>query len=114
MTYRLQRLNLYLRGWMNYFGISQYYRPLPELESWLRRRIRMCYGQQWRNPHTRIGNLLKLGCSRRRAISTGLSRKGYWHLSKTMATQVRMTNEWLKEQELLSITDLWKKAQGYN
>jgi RNA-directed DNA polymerase len=34
MAYRLKRLNLYLRGWMNYFGISQYYRPIPELESW--------------------------------------------------------------------------------
>jgi RNA-directed DNA polymerase len=113
MAYRLQRLNLYLRGWMNYFGISQYYRPIPELESWLRRRIRMCYWKQWRNPRTRIGNLLKLGCGRRHAISTGLSRKGYWHLSKTMATQVGMTNEWLKEQGLLSICDLWKKAQGY-
>jgi RNA-directed DNA polymerase len=32
----------YLRGWMGYFGISQYYHPIPELDGWLRRRIRMC------------------------------------------------------------------------
>jgi hypothetical protein len=38
--------------------------------------------------------------------SPGLSRKVYSHLSKTMATQVEMTNEWLKEQGLLSICDL--------
>jgi RNA-directed DNA polymerase len=113
MAYRLQRLNLYLRGWMNYFGISQYYRLIPELESWLRRRIRLCYWKQWHNPRTCIGNLLKLGCGGRHAIATGLSRKGYWHLSKTMATQVEMTNEWSKEQGLLSIGDMWKKAQGY-
>jgi RNA-directed DNA polymerase len=41
MEYRMQKLAEYLRGWMNYFGISSYYRPIPEIEHWLRRRIRM-------------------------------------------------------------------------
>ena len=27
MDYRLDRLARYVRGWMNYFGISDYYRP---------------------------------------------------------------------------------------
>ncbi|OUC14991.1 MAG: maturase [Alkalinema sp. CACIAM 70d] len=44
---------------------------------------------------------------------TGISRKGYWRLSKTLATQTGMTNEWLKKQGLLSIKQLWKKVQGY-
>lgn len=47
------------------------------------------------------------------AILTGLSRKGYWRLSKTLATQIGMTNEWLARQGLLSIRDLWMKAHGY-
>jgi RNA-directed DNA polymerase len=113
MEYRLQRLNQYLRGWMGYFGISQYYRPIPELDGWLRRRIRMCYWKQWRRPRTRIRNLLALGTSKRHAILTGISRKGYWRLSRTLATQTGMTNEWLAQQGLLSIRDLWMKAQGY-
>ena len=28
MEYRIERLNLYVRGWMNYFGISQLYGPM--------------------------------------------------------------------------------------
>lgn len=114
MEYRLKRVSLYLRGWMGYFGISQLYGPIPELDGWLRRRIRMCYWKQWRRPRTRIGNLLKLGTPRRHAFSTGLSRKGYWRLSRTLATQTGMTNEWLAQQGLLSIRDLWMKAQGYD
>jgi RNA-directed DNA polymerase len=114
MEYRLERISLYLRGWMGYFGISQLYGPIPELDGWLRRRIRMCYWKQWRRPRTRIGNLLKLGTPRRHAFSTGLSRKGYWRLSRTLATQTGMTNEWLARQGLLSIRDLWMKAQGYD
>lgn len=113
MDYRLERLNKYLRGWMNYYGISQYYEPILELDGWLRRRLRMCYWKQWKRPRRRIGKLLSLGTSRRHAISTGLSRKGYWRLSKTLATHSGMTNEWFKQQGLLSIRDLWMKVQGY-
>lgn len=43
MNYRLHKLALYLRGWMGYFGISDYYRPVPELDGWLR-----CY--RWHAP----------------------------------------------------------------
>ena len=32
MDYRLHKLGQYLRGWAAYFGISQYYRPVPELD----------------------------------------------------------------------------------
>ena len=32
MAYRLDRLARYVRGWMNYFGISDYYRPIPEID----------------------------------------------------------------------------------
>ncbi|MEB3336130.1 MAG: group II intron maturase-specific domain-containing protein [Leptolyngbyaceae bacterium] len=113
MAERIERLNRYLRGWMNYFGISQHYSPIEELEGWLRRRIRMCYWKQWRRPRTRIANLLKLGTSKRHAILTGISRQGYWRLSKTLATQTGMTNAWLEQQGLLSIRNLWMKVQGY-
>ena len=40
MDYRLKKLAEYIRGWMNYYGISEYYRPIPGLDEWLRRRIR--------------------------------------------------------------------------
>ena len=42
MKYRLNKLASYLRGWVNYFGISEAYKPIPLLDHWLRRRIRMC------------------------------------------------------------------------
>ena len=113
MAERFVRLNRYLRGWMNYFGISQHYTPIEELDGWLRRRIRMGYWKQWRRPRTRIANLLKLGTTKRHAILTGISRKAYWRLSKTLATQTGMTNEWLEQQGLLSIRQLWMKLQGY-
>jgi RNA-directed DNA polymerase len=89
------------------------HRPVPELDEWLRRRVRMCYWKQWRLCRTKIGHLLALGVDRRTAILTGVSSKSYWHLSRSKATQVGMTNDWLKAQGLVSIRDLWMKAHGY-
>ena len=34
---------------------------------------------------------------------TGASSKGYWRLSRTLATQTGMTNDWLRTQGLLRI-----------
>ena len=92
------KLSEYLRGWMAYFALSEYYRPTPELDEWIRRRLRMCYWKQWRRCRKRVRELLKLGVSERQAVLTALSRKSYWHLSRTMATQSGLTNAWLKSQ----------------
>ncbi len=73
MAYRLHKLGQYLRGWLGYFGISQYYRPVPELEEWIRRRIRMCYWKQWRWARTKIKNLLALGVRLKSAIQHGVT-----------------------------------------
>jgi RNA-directed DNA polymerase len=107
MEYRYKKLSQYIQGWMNYFGISEYYRPIPEIDHWLRRRMRMCYWKQWRLPRTKIRNLRKLGTSLKAALDVGLSRKGPWRLARTLATQTGMTNKWLKEQGLVSVKERW-------
>ena len=104
---RVFKLAEYLRGWMGYFVISELYQPTPEFDHWLRRRVRMCYWKQWRYCRTKVRELTKLGTFLRTAILVGLSRKGPWRLSRTLATQSGMTNQWLKNQGLLSIKDLW-------
>jgi RNA-directed DNA polymerase len=108
MAYRIRQLNEYLRGWIQYCGLSQYYRPVPELDAWLRRRLRMCFWKQWRYVRTKVRELRKLGTAKKTASLTALSRKGPWHLSRTLATQTGMTNQWLSESlGLVSIRALW-------
>lgn len=107
MAYRLFKLREYIQGWMGYYRLSELYRPIPLIDEWIRRRLRMCFIKQWRKPRTRIRNLIKLGVPVKLAIGIGLSRKGYHRLSRTKATQLGMTNQWLKEKGLLSIKELW-------
>ena len=38
-----------------------------------------------------------------------LSRKGPWHLARTLAAQTGMTNKWLYGQGLISVKEQWVK-----
>ena len=107
MCRRMDELSRYIRGWMGYYALSEYYRPIPELDEWLRRRVRMCYIKQWPKPRTRIKNLLRLGVPEELAVTTGISSKGWWKLARTPATQMGMNNAWLARQGLVSIKELW-------
>ena len=111
MEYRMRKLATYIRGWMQYYGISEYYRPIPELDEWLRRRVRMCYLKQWRWKRTRMNELIKRGVKRRTAKRFVFIDKGWWYLAKLLASHHGMTNKWLREQGLVSIKDLWVKIQ---
>ena len=94
MQRRYGEIRTYLQGWMNYFGIALKYNDAVEMDHWLRAR-------------RRIGELIKLGAPRYQAILTGLSRKGYWHLAKTLSMNCGLGNEFLQRQGLTSIRSLW-------
>lgn len=107
MDYRLRKLAEYIRGWMGYFRITEYYRPIPLLDQWIRRRIRCCFIKQWRKPQTRYRYLIRLGVDRIRAASIAASSKGYYRLSKTFAVQQALNDSFLTKLGLVSLKDLW-------
>ena len=113
MKHRLIQLKLFVNGWVNYFGISQFYSPIPGIDNWIRRRIRMCYWKQWRYVRTRIQKLLELGVPKHLAVPAGSSSKSYWRSSKTYAINLGMSNKWLDLQGVPNVKSLWCKAQGY-
>ncbi len=52
----------------------------------------------------------KLKVDKRQAVIVGRSRKGYWKLSKTLSTNMGLTNDFLQKQGLVSIRQLWIKC----
>ncbi|WP_257281157.1 group II intron reverse transcriptase/maturase [Endozoicomonas sp. ISHI1] len=109
MGYRLRKLTEYIRGWMGFFRITEYYRPIPLLDQWIRRRIRCCFIKQWRKPKTRYRNLVRLGVDHIKAAGIAISSKGYYRLSKTFATQQALNDSHLAKLGLVSLKDLWIK-----
>ena len=107
MDYRMRKLAGYMRGWIGYFGLSEYYSPIPGLDEWIRRRLRLCFWKMWRRTRTRIRELLRLGTHLNVALSAASSAKSYWRWSRTLATQTGLTNAWLKSQGLLSLKEQW-------
>ncbi len=78
---RILRLNLYLRGWIQYFSLSDTPYILQRLEGWMRRRLRMCQWKQWKKIRTKYRNLINLGLSDWAALSLANTRKAYWHIA---------------------------------
>ena len=107
MEKRIAELTVYMRGWINYFGIGQGYQKCIDLDHWIRRRLRMCYWKMWRRPRTKVRNLLKLGVPLDMAIACGISSKSYWRSAKTEGIHRALSNEFLAEKGLLSLRDQW-------
>ena len=109
MEHRYRELRRYVVGWLNYFALSEYYRPIPELDEWLRRRLRTCYWKQWRHPRSKIRHLVAMGIELNDAIKAGMSSKGPYCMSRTKVTQMAMSNAWLARQGLVSIKQHWSR-----
>lgn len=107
MEQRMSELRSYLRGWTGYFGLAAQLKLFDRLDQWLRRRLRMCFWKRWRYARTRRKELIRLGVPRRQAIRHARSRKGPWHMAKSIATGVGLTTAWLQAQGLLSLKTLW-------
>lgn len=81
----ISRLNVYLRGWIGFFGISCTGKArwqLQVLDAHLRRRLRAIVLKQWRRRRSIVRKLIKLGSRPKTAWRTVYDgRKSIWALS---------------------------------
>jgi len=89
----LARIKVYVRGWLNYYGIADMKNPIGDINGWLYHRIRMCIWKHWKRPRTKMRNLLKLGVPEELAYMAANSRRGYWFTTHTVAVNMAMTKE---------------------
>ena len=89
----LERIKVYARGWLNYYGIASMKRNIEDINGWLCHRIRMCIWKQWKKPKTKVRNLIKMGVPEDLAYQAGNSRRGYWFTTHTLAVNMGMTKE---------------------
>lgn len=90
----VNNLNQYLRGWWNYYSISECKSMFSSINGWIIRRLRAIFWKQWKNPRTRIRELRKRGIYGRPAHSTGNARKGAWRMSRVKWVIIALPNRY--------------------
>ena len=74
----IEEMNPQLRGWINYYGLSETKQVFEELDGWLRRRLRCLIWRQWKRPRTRVKRLRSRGLEERRAAKSAYNGRGPW------------------------------------
>lgn len=105
---RIAELNRYIRGWMGYFALSKYWTPIPELDAWIRRRVRCGHWKQWRYCRTKVRELTGRGVNLPLAWQLVLSGHGLWRSANHPALTQALSNSYLHDTlGLVSLRDLW-------
>jgi RNA-directed DNA polymerase len=73
-----ETLNPLLRGWMNYFHLSETNGFAEELDSWIRRHLRCLIWRQWKRTTTRFKRLRALGLEYDRVRQSVGNGRGAW------------------------------------
>ena len=99
----IEELNPLLKGWINYFKLTEVKTPLGELDQWIRRKFRRIIWKHLKKPRARLKAFIKRGVDHGEAVGTACSRKGSWRNSKTRAMHVAYPNSYFEDMGLVSL-----------
>jgi RNA-directed DNA polymerase len=107
----IHRINVWLRGWHQFFGIAAASAEftLRALDAHIRRRLRAIMLKHWRRRRTIARNLVALGIKRQsawRQVYEG--RKSTWALSHSPAVDHAMPVKYFTRRGLIRLVDLHK------
>ena len=107
-------LNVYLVGWLAFFGIctSGVEYALRVLDAHIRRRLRAIQLAHWKTKRTRARRLIQLGVNPKTAWRNVYEqRKSLWALSHSPAVNRGLCNAYFAERGLISLEQRWREAQ---
>ena len=98
-----QRLNPYIRGWANYYGIADIKAFLVQSMSWIRRRLRMVQMRSWKTPK-KFYKAMRNGGWKGKIIPLDTRR---WHNSCSKQAHIAMSNEWFEGKGLMNLISIY-------
>lgn len=108
---RKEKVNQFIRGWVNYFKMADMKSLLINLDTWYRRRLRMCIWKQWKRIRTKEKMLMKLGLNKYKAWQYANTRKSYWHTANSFILTRVITTQRLRKVGYLSLLDYYLKVR---
>jgi RNA-directed DNA polymerase len=101
----IEELALTLRGWINYFRLSQVKVTFEELDGWIRRRLRCIIWRQWKRSYTRAKGLRARGLDERRAWESATNGRGPWWNSGASHMNQAFPKKFFDRLGLVSLLD---------
>jgi RNA-directed DNA polymerase len=95
-----------LRGWGNYFKLSEVKLVFEDLDAWIRRKLRNLIWRQWKRPRTRHRNLKARGLPEDLARKAAWSGHGPWFASGTKAMNFAFPKKYFDDLGLVSLLDM--------
>ncbi len=105
-SYKVQKLNQLIRGWINYFKIGSMKGLCMRLDGNIRYRLRMCIWKHWKTPKNRARNLIKLGVPAWAARRTSYA-KGFARVCRASDVCQAISNKRLADFGLISMLDYY-------
>ena len=105
----LNKIRVFMRGWLNYYGITAMKKNIEELNKWLYHRIRMCIWKMWKRPRSKMRYLMKLGIPEYYAHMAANSRRGYWFTSATSTVNRALSKEILVRKGFYDLADAYQQ-----
>ena len=101
----IRELNPILRGWGNYYRLSEVEAVFSDLDRWIRRRLRLQLWRQWKQPQTRVKELQKRGLDAVRARTAAYNGRGPWWNAGSRYMGQAVPNRTLSQMGLVSLLD---------
>lgn len=108
---RVDRINLLIRGWINYFKVASIQAKLKKLEEWLRNRLRYCIWHDWKKPERKRKNLIRLGIAQGQAYAWSRTRMGGWAVAQSPILRTTITIARMKKKGYVSLIEYYKKSK---
>jgi RNA-directed DNA polymerase len=104
--------NPLLRGWINYFRLTQTKGVLEDLDGWMQRRLRCLLWRQWKRRATKARKLRALGLDAERARHGASNGQGPWWLAGASHMNHALPANYFTRLGLLSLMVTHQRLQS--
>lgn len=108
MSRVIERINEYLKGWIAYFRIQEFKRPLKELDNYIRTRLRSIQLKKWKNPKKFQRIMIAQGCDPRVAHKTWVNMRK-WKSALRRNVSITLNPEWFRKKGLFFLADFTER-----
>jgi RNA-directed DNA polymerase len=108
----IEELTPTLRGWVNYFRLSEVKGLFEELDGWIRRKLRCIIWRQWKRRYARAKGLMKRGIGERRAWGSASNGRGPWWNAGASHMNQAFAKKFFDQLGLVSLLDSVLKFQS--